>query len=103
MPGVSRSGITITAALCLGFSRSQSARISFLLSAPVIGGAAVLEMSHLSFSDISAPLIWGFISAFLGALLVISVFMKYIQKHNFNVFVIYRLLLGVFILFWYFR
>lgn len=103
MPGVSRSGITITAALCLGFSRSQSARISFLLSAPVIGGAAVLEMSHLSFSDISAPLIWGFVSAFLGALLVISVFMKYIQKHNFNVFVIYRLLLGVFILFWYFR
>ncbi|MBR3604118.1 MAG: undecaprenyl-diphosphate phosphatase [Elusimicrobiaceae bacterium] len=103
MPGVSRSGITITAALLLGFSRSQSARISFLLSAPVIGGAALLEMTHLSIADISAPLIWGFVSAFLGALLVISGLMKYIQKHNFNVFVIYRLLLGLFILFWYFR
>ncbi len=103
MPGVSRSGITITVALLLGFSRSQSARISFLLSAPVIGGAALLEVSHLSVADISAPLIWGFVSAFLGALLVISGLMKYIQKHNFNVFVIYRLLLGLFILFWYFR
>ena len=103
MPGVSRSGITITAALLLGFSRGQSARISFLLSAPVIGGAALLELSHLSVSDISAPLICGFISAFLGALLVISGLMKYIQKHNFNVFVIYRLLLGMFILIWYFR
>ncbi len=103
MPGVSRSGITITAALFLGFSRSQSARISFLLSAPVIAGAALLEVSHLSPDDISAPLIWGFISAFLGALAVISGLMKYIQKHNFTVFVIYRLLLGLFILFWYFR
>ena len=64
MPGVSRSGITITAALFLGFSRSQSARISFLLSAPVIGGAAVLELAHLSLADITAPLVWGFISAF---------------------------------------
>jgi len=103
MPGVSRSGITITAALFLGFSRSQSARISFLLSAPVIAGAALLEVSHLSPDDISASLIWGFISAFLGALAVISGLMKYIQKHNFTVFVIYRLLLGLFILFWYFR
>lgn len=103
MPGVSRSGITITAALFLGFSRSQSARISFLLSAPVIAGAALLEVSHLSPDDISAPLIWGFISAFLGALAVISGLMKYIQKHNFTVFVIYRLLLSLFILFWYFR
>lgn len=103
MPGVSRSGVTITAALFLGFSRAQSARVSFLLSAPVIAGAALLEVSHLSVSDISAPLIWGFISAFLGALGVISGLMKYIQKHNFNVFVIYRLVLGIFILFWYFK
>ena len=47
MPGVSRSGITITAALFLGFSRRQSARISFLLSAPVIAGAALVEATHL--------------------------------------------------------
>ncbi|MBR2865036.1 MAG: undecaprenyl-diphosphate phosphatase [Elusimicrobiaceae bacterium] len=102
MPGVSRSGITITAALFLGFSRSQSAKISFLLSAPVIGGAAILELSQISWADINAPLIWGCISAFLGALAVIGGLMKYIKKHSFHVFVIYRLLLGSFILIWYF-
>ena len=101
MPGVSRSGITITAALFLGFSRSQSARISFLLSTPVIGGAAVLELAHLSLADITAPLVWGFISAFLGALLVIGGLMKYIKTHSFNVFVVYRLLLGLVIFGWY--
>ena len=101
MPGVSRSGVTITAALFLGFSRAQSARISFLLSAPVIGGAAVLELSHLTWTDINAPLIWGFISAFAGALVVIGGLMKFIKTHSFNIFVIYRLLLGMFIFIWY--
>lgn len=101
MPGVSRSGITITAALFLGFSRSQSARISFLLSTPVIAGAAVLELTHLSWAEINAPLIWGFVSAFLGALVVIGCLMKYIKTHSFNVFVIYRLLLGLVIFGWY--
>ena len=102
MPGVSRSGITITAALFLGFSRSQSAKISFLLSAPVIGGAAILELSQISWADIHVPLIWGCVSSFLGALAVIGGLMKYIKKHSFHVFVIYRLLLGSFILIWYF-
>lgn len=101
MPGVSRSGITITAALFLGFSRSQSARISFLLSAPVIGGAAVLELSHLTWAEINGPLVWGFVSAFAGALVVIGCLMKYIKTHSFNVFVIYRLLLGLAIIGWY--
>lgn len=101
MPGVSRSGITITAALFLGFTRSQSARISFLLSAPVIGGAAVLEMAHLTWADVTAPVVWGFVSAFAGALLVIGGLMKYIKTHSFNVFVIYRLLLGAAIFLWY--
>ena len=100
MPGVSRSGITITAALFLGFSRPQSARISFLLSTPVIAGAAVLELSHLSLADVNAPLLWGFISAFLGALAVISGLMKYIKTHSFAVFVWYRILLGIIIITW---
>ncbi len=101
MPGVSRSGVTITAALLLGLSRSASARVSFLLSAPVIGGAAVLELHNLSAGDLNAPFICGFLSAFLGALLVIGFLMKYIKTHTFNVFVIYRLLLGMFIIGFY--
>ena len=98
MPGVSRSGITITAALFLGLSRSIGARISFLLSAPVIAGAAVLEIGHLSAADFNGPLAAGFISAFIGAVLVIGGLMKYIKSHTFNVFVYYRWILGAVIL-----
>lgn len=98
IPGVSRSGITITAALFLGLSRSLSARISFLLSMPVIAGAAILKISHISLSQIDAPLIAGFLSAMIGGFLVIKFLMKYIQKHNFDIFVYYRILLGILIL-----
>lgn len=102
MPGVSRSGITITAALLLGLSRSASARISFLLSAPIIAGAAAVEIGHLSAADFTAPLIWGFVSAFLGALVVIGCLMKYIKTHSFDIFVYYRLALGLVIIGFYF-
>lgn len=102
MPGVSRSGVTITAALLLGLTRGISARISFLLSAPIIAGAALVEITHLSAADFTAPLVWGFISAFLGALAVISGLMKYIKTHSFDVFVYYRWLLGLFIIGFYF-
>lgn len=101
MPGVSRSGITITAALLLGFSRTQSTRISFLLSAPIIAGAALLEITKLSWTDVNTALICGFFSAFIGALFVIGGLMKYIKSHTFSVFVIYRLLLGCAIIAWY--
>ena len=102
MPGVSRSGITITAALFLGLTRSTSARISFLLSAPIIAGATVLEIGHLSASDLNGPLLAGFISAFIGAIFVIGGLMKYIKTHTFNVFVYYRWMLGAVILAVYF-
>ena len=101
MPGVSRSGITITAALFLGLSRSASARISFLLSAPIIAGATVLELSHLTAADFNAPLAAGFLSAFIGALLVIGGLMRYIKNHSFDVFVYYRWLLATFIVTFY--
>lgn len=102
MPGVSRSGITITAALLLGLTRGAGARISFLLSAPIIAGAAAVEVTHLSANDFNATLVWGFISAFLGALVVIGGLMKYIKTHSFDVFVYYRILLGLFIIGFYF-
>ena len=98
VPGVSRSGITITAALFLGLTRSLGAKISFLLSMPIIAGAAVLKISHISLSQIDAPLIAGFSSALIGGFLVIKFLMKYIQKHNFDIFVYYRIALGILIL-----
>ena len=101
MPGVSRSGITITAALFLGLSRPAAARISFLLSTPIIAGAALLEVTKLSAADFNAALLWGFISAFIGGLLVIGGLMRYIKTHSFNVFVYYRwLLAAAIVVFW---
>lgn len=101
MPGVSRSGITMTAALLLGFSRGQSARISFLLSAPIIAGAAAVELTHLQWPADPAPLIWGFISAFIAGVLVISGLMRFLKNHTFTPFVLYRLLLALVIVGWW--
>lgn len=101
VPGVSRSGITITAALFLGMSRQASARLSFLLSTPIIAGAALLEATKLSAADFNAALFWGFFSAFVGGLLVIGGLMKYIKTHSFDVFVYYRWILGAIIIVYY--
>ena len=102
VPGVSRSGITITAALLLGLSRPQSARISFLLSTPIIAGATLLKITELSLADFNMPLIAGFLTSFIGALAVIAWLMKYIKTHSFDVFVYYRWVLGITIIAFYF-
>ena len=102
MPGVSRSGATITAALLLGFSRAAGARISFLLSIPIIAGAAVLKLKDISLSEIDAPFMAGFFAAMIGGWLVIKFLMKYIQSHSFDVFVYYRWILGIVIIALYF-
>ncbi len=102
MPGVSRSGITITAALFLGFSRAAGARISFLLSMPIIAGAAVLKLKDINLADIDTAFIAGFFTAMIGGWLVIKFLMKYIQKHSFDIFVYYRWLLGAVIIGLYF-
>lgn len=98
MPGVSRSGVTITAALFLGLGRVEGARISFLLSIPVIFGAAVLQLKDISAQQLNAPLFAGFAAALIGGWLVIKFLMKYLRSHNFNIFVYYRLALGALII-----
>ncbi|MCL2888359.1 MAG: undecaprenyl-diphosphate phosphatase [Elusimicrobia bacterium] len=95
IPGVSRSGITITAALLLGFGRAESAKISFLLSVPVIAGAFLLEARHINPADINAAFILGFLTALIFGWLFIKFLMTYLQKHNFNIFVVYRIVLGI--------
>jgi len=97
VPGVSRSGITISAALFLGLTRVTSARISFLLSIPIIAGAAVLKLKDLSFADINGPLLCGFFTALIVGWLTIKFLMRFISKHNFNAFVYYRIALGILI------
>jgi len=98
IPGTSRSGITITAALLLGFGREESAKISFLLSVPVIAGAFVMKARHLNPHDINTAFISGFLTALIFGWLFIKFLMKYVQKHNFNIFVVYRIVLGIVII-----
>jgi undecaprenyl-diphosphatase len=98
MPGVSRSGITITAALLIGFNREASARFSFLLSLPVVAGAAILKLGHLVKDGIPAadvaPMVIGIAtSAFVGYLSV-SFLIRLVQRASLYPFVWYRLLAG---------
>ena len=102
IPGVSRSGITITAALFLGFSRAAGARVSFLLSMPVIAGAAFLKLKDISLAEVNTAFIAGFLAAMIGGWLVIKFLMKYIQNHSFDIFVYYRWVLGLVIIALYF-
>ena len=97
VPGVSRSGVTISMALFLGLTRVASARISFLLSIPIIAGAAVLKLKDITFADINGPLLCGFFTALIVGWLTIKFLMRFISKHNFNVFVYYRIALGIII------
>jgi undecaprenyl-diphosphatase len=98
IPGTSRSGITITAALMLGFSRSESARFSFLMAIPTILGAAGLKLMDLV-TDFGEPdwaaLALGTAVAAASAYACISLLMRWVDQIGFLPFVIYRLILGV--------
>jgi undecaprenyl-diphosphatase len=101
IPGTSRSGITMTAALALGLTRSAAARFSFLLSVPVIlmaGGYESLQLMQQAEPVAWGSLVLGTVIAGVSAYLSIHFFMRLIEKVGMLPFVIYRLLLGVFLL-----
>ena len=101
IPGVSRSGITITAARFLKFDRYDSAKISFLLSIPTLGAVSFFGLKNvISSGDINFSII-SFISIFLSfifSFITIKFFLKYIQKFSLAIFVIYRIVLGIILL-----
>lgn len=104
MPGVSRSGATMTAGLFLGLDRAQAARYSFLLSIPVMVLAtthAVWETRNTPLAGINDMLLGAAIAAIAGWF-VIHFFLGVIRRIGTVPFVIYRVLLGVFVLVWYF-
>jgi len=102
IPGVSRSGITLTAARILNFNRFDSAKISFLLSLPTLGAVSIfglnntLSSSNINFSLINILCIF---LSFLFSILSIKYFLHFVKKFSLNIFVIYRVLLGVVLLF----
>lgn len=98
IPGVSRSGITMTAARGLGFSRTEAARFSMLMSIPTILAAGTLEgLKLVESSDISlgADIFLGAGLSFITALLAIAGLMKWLQNSTMTPFVIYRVILGL--------
>jgi len=102
IPGVSRSGITMTAGMFRGMKRDAAARFSFLLSTPIIGGAALkegLDMVHDGItSDMVLPFVVGVVVAAIVGYLVIAALIRYLERGSFKIFVVYRLALGVLVL-----
>ena len=98
MPGVSRSGIAITAARLLNFKRLDAAKISFLLSIPILGAVSLFGLKNLILSEnvffTNINLIAISLS-FIISLTTIKFFLDYIKKFNLNIFVYYRILLGL--------
>ena len=101
IPGVSRSGGTITAGLLMGYTREAAARYSFLLAIPAVFGSGGYKLIS-SFGDAGAiaavPTLAATVVAFVVALVVIGLFMRYISHGSFLPFVVYRVLLGIVII-----
>jgi len=102
IPGVSRSGITISAGRILNYSRYDSSKISFLLSIPTLGAVSIFGLKNIIFSD---TIFFSFLNltaiflSFFFSFLTIKYFLKYVKKFSLSVFVIYRLLIGTILLF----
>jgi undecaprenyl-diphosphatase len=98
IPGVSRSGITITAGLMQGFTREAAARFSFLLSLPIVAGAALLKAFHLLRHGIPAgealPMLVGITVSAVTGYISVALLLKLVQKRSLSVFVWYRILAG---------
>ena len=98
VPGVSRSGGTITAGLLMGYRREAAARYSFLLAIPAVLISGLFELKDIVTGD--APVTWGptllaTVIAFVVGLLVIVYFLRYISTHTFRIFVVYRIVVGL--------
>ncbi len=99
VPGVSRSGSTITASRLLGFGRAESARISFLLSLPITLGAVIYESRHwhelMDSISGAGPLLIGTLTALVSGALAIHLLIKWVSRTSFAIFAVYRVIVAV--------
>lgn len=101
IPGTSRSGATIIGALLLGVSRVNAARFTFYLAVPVMFGMSFLKLLKTGFMFDAAELVMmliAMLTAYVTSLLCVKKFMSYIRQHDFKIFGIYRIILGILIL-----
>ena len=95
IPGVSRSGITMTTARAMGITREAAAKYSFLLSTPIVFGATLLKFKDFVFDP---PFFIGVISSFIVGLIVIKFLLQYLKKGSFKIFAEYRVFFGLLII-----
>ena len=101
IPGVSRSGITITSGRLLGFNRFDSAKISFFMSIPTLAAASLLGIYNIlkeGSPELNFLAIIAVIFSFIFSYITIALFLKFIQKFSLNIFIIYRIILSLFVL-----
>jgi undecaprenyl-diphosphatase len=104
-PGVSRSGITMTALRSRGFSRESSARLSFLMLLPIVAGATLFTSTKTAVgegvpSDLIIPMIAGVITSAITGWFAVFALLKYVRTHTFTAFVIYRIGVGIAVFAW---
>ena len=101
IPGVSRAGITMTAARFLNFNRVDSSKISFLLSIPALTGASFLSLKNITTQsvEINYLIVIAMFLSFLFSYITIRFFLFYINKFSLSVFVIYRIIIGLVLIF----
>jgi undecaprenyl-diphosphatase len=102
IPGVSRSGATIAAGLFRGLDRVTVTRMSFFLAIPALTAAGLLEAVTKA-SDISSGIGWGptlvgTVVSFIVAYAAVAWFLRYVARHTFSLFIVYRVILGVIVL-----
>lgn len=106
IPGVSRSGITLTGARFLKFNRIKSAKISFLFSIPILSAASlyniikILEMKDL---QITIQNFWAILLSFIFSTIALKFFINFLKKYSLKFFIIYRIILGILIYFYVFN
>ena len=98
IPGVSRSGSTMTAGRALGLDRTAAATFSFLMSMPITAAAAVLKVPEAVREGITLPIVVGILASAVSGWLAISVLLRYVSTRSFGVFAAYRLALGLAVL-----
>lgn len=99
VPGVSRSGSTITMGRALGFDRQAAAVFSFLMSMPIIAAAAVFKVPEgLAESGVTLPLAVGVIAAAVSSWFAIEILLRYVSRRDYGIFAVYRVLLGALVL-----
>ncbi len=95
IPGVSRSGVTITTARAMGITREAAAKYTFLLSTPIVFAATVFKFKEFVFN---IPFLIGVLASFLVGLFVIKFLLQYLKKGSFKAFAIYRIIFGILII-----